>query len=83
MQEELFQQWKKAGQGKFPDAPNLKTVLRPKIDKVSRELLMQWGRAQPLLARPEVRQVIRARSAEIMSSITDKARMRAVSPLLE
>ena len=82
LQADLFRQWKQSGQGKFA-AADLKTVLRPKIDTVSRALLAQWARTQALLARSEARQILANRSAEILVSVQDQVRLRALSSLLE
>jgi len=83
LQADLFRQWKQSGQGKFAAAADLKTVLRPKIDTVSRALLAQWARTQALLARSEARQILANRSAEILVSVQDQVRLRALSSLLE
>lgn len=61
VQQADFDAWRAAGQGPFADVADLATVQRPRIDKVSGELLTALAAAQPSLDRRNVQEWLRNR----------------------
>jgi len=55
IQRALFQRWRDAGQGRFADAPDLATVIRPALDRLTPALLSALAAARPALSAPETR----------------------------
>lgn len=55
----LFQRWQDAGQGRFVDAPDLATTIRPALDRLTPALLSALASATPNLSDPESQSRIR------------------------
>ena len=65
IQRELFAQWERAGQGALADAPDLATVIRPRLDALTPRLLRELAMAWPALSDPGQRERIRAATKTI------------------
>lgn len=55
IQRDLFARWEAAGQGPFTGVPDLTTVLRPRLDDLTTELLRTLAAAWPALSDPAQR----------------------------
>jgi chorismate mutase len=84
IQEADFNAWKESGQGKFSDARDLTTDLRPELDKLSDQMLGQLAKVAPLLGDEETKTNVarRAKSALRGDGINDEVRTVAIRPLL-
>jgi chorismate mutase-like protein len=82
-QNELFQGWDVFKHGQFPDAPDLATVTRPKIDRLNEQLLHALADNWAVLSDPR-RQVDVERALHPMASeaLSAKAAAEAISPLV-
>lgn len=80
-----FNTWKKLGQGRFSDARDLKTELRPKLDKLSARMLGQLARMATTTDDIENRATISRRAKSLISGdgIDEEMRRVAIRPLLE
>ena len=81
-QGELFQGWDVFKRGQFPDAPDLATVTRPKLDALTTQLMHALADNWPVLSDPrrhdDVARAMQPMAAEDMSP---KAVAQAVAPL--
>lgn len=59
IQRTLFQRWQDTGQGRFADAPDLATTIRPALDRLTPALLTALAAATPELATPDAQTRIR------------------------
>ena len=81
-QNELFQGWDVFKHGQFPDAPDLATVTRPKLDKLTDQLLRALAENWPVLSDPKRRDdVLRAMHPMQADDISTKAVAEAIAPL--
>ena len=81
-QNELFQGWEVFRHGQFPDTPDLATVTRPKLDKLTAQLLHALAENWPLLADPKRRDdVQRAMHPMQAEDISARAVAEAIAPL--
>ena len=81
-QNELFQGWDVFKRGQFPDAPDLATVTRPRLDKLTEQLLHALADNWPLLGDPKRRDdVVRAMRPMQADDISAKAVNEAIAPL--
>lgn len=81
-QNELFQRWETLEQGPFPDAPDLASVTRPKLDQLTDQLLQALSENWHVLNDPEQRDgVLRAMRPMQAASVSEKAVAEAISPL--
>ena len=81
-QNELFQGWDVFRHGQFPDAPDLATVTRPKLDKLTDQLLRALAENWPVLSDPKRRDdVLRAMHPMQADEISTKAVAQAIAPL--
>ena len=81
-QNELFQGWDVFKHGQFPDAPDLATVTRPKLDKLTDQLLHALSENWPMLADPKRRDdVLRAMHPMQADDLSVKAVAEAIAPL--
>ncbi len=81
-QNELFQGWDVFKRGQFPDAPDLATVTRPKLDKITGLLLQALAENWPVLSDPKRREdVQRAMHPMQADDLSPKAVAEAISPL--
>jgi chorismate mutase-like protein len=81
-QNELFQGWDVFKRGEFPDAPDLATVTRPKIDKLTDQLLHALAEDWPVLSDPKRRDdVLRAMHPMQAEDLSAKAVAEAIAPL--
>ena len=84
VQNELFQGWDVFKHGQFPDAPDLATVTRPKLDKLTDELMHALAENWPVLGdakrRDDVARALRPMAAEDLST---KAVGEAIAPLVK
>jgi chorismate mutase-like protein len=83
IQRELYLGWEIFKRGPFPDAPDLATVTRPKLDKLSDELLHALAENYPVLSDPRQRAAV-ARAMRPMDAdeISEKAVDQAIKPLV-
>ncbi len=81
-QVELFRRWTDARQGPFPDAPDLATVTRPKLDQLTGQLLRALAQAWPLLGDPKRHEdVLRAMRPMRADEVSTRAVAAAIAPL--
>ena len=84
VQDELFQGWDAFKHGQFPDAPDLATVTRPRLDKLTDELMRALAENWPVLSDPkrrdDVARALRPMAAEELSA---KAVGEAIAPLVK
>jgi chorismate mutase len=59
IQRALFQRWESAGQGRFADAPDLASVIRPALDRLTPALLSALAASMPDLPEPAIQSRIR------------------------
>jgi len=83
VQRELFAGWEVFKRGPFPDAPDLATVTRPKIDQVNADLMHALAENYPVLTdskqRHAVNWALRPMEAD---AISEKAVSQAIAPLM-
>lgn len=60
IQREQFARWQQDGAGRFADAPDLSTVIRPRLDALTPQLMRELAAAWPALADPAQRSRIAA-----------------------
>jgi chorismate mutase-like protein len=81
-QNELFQGWDVSRHGPFPDAPDLATVTRPKLDRLTDRLLNalaeNWAVLSDPARRADVERAMHPMQAEDLSA---KAVAEAIAPL--
>ncbi|MES2018724.1 MAG: gamma subclass chorismate mutase AroQ [Pseudomonadota bacterium] len=82
IQRARFAQWEQAGAGQFADVPDLVTVIRPRLDGLTADLLRALGEAWPALADPCQRARIAAAMAHLEHA-TPQAAATVTAPLLE
>src|SRR5947208_1155681 len=84
LQHDLFHHWKKTRLGPFTNVPDLAKDLRPRIDKVSADLLGALAQAKTHFDRPETQDRIRSRGMQIVSGahITSQIRDVAQKPIM-
>jgi chorismate mutase-like protein len=81
-QNELFQGWDVFKRGQFPDAPDLATVTRPKLDRLTNQLLHALAANWPVLSDPKRRDaVMRAMHPMAAEDLSAKAVGEALAPL--
>ena len=81
-QNAMFQAWGAAGRGAFPDAPDLATATRPRLDQLTGELLHALAENWPLLNDPKRRDdVLRALRPMQAEDVSAQAVVEAISPL--
>ena len=81
-QNELFQGWDVFKRGQFPDAPDLAAVTRPKLDRLTDQLLHALAENWPVLSDPKRRDdVQRAMHPMQAEDISAKAVAEAIAPL--
>ncbi|MCK9685815.1 gamma subclass chorismate mutase AroQ [Comamonadaceae bacterium BS-T2-15] len=81
-QNELFQGWDVFKRGQFPDAPDLVTVTRPKLDRLTDQLLHALAENWPVLSDPTRREdVLRAMHPMQAEDLSAKAVTQAIAPL--
>ena len=81
-QNELFQGWDVFKHGQFPDAPDLATVTRPKLDKLTDQLLHALAENWPVLSDPKRHDdVVRAMRPMQAEDLSAKAVGEAIAPL--
>ena len=79
VQQADWQRWEAEGQKDFKDAPDLKTELRPKIDRLSEQLLAAFAAVLPQLAEPAARGRISHRAEQILTGEGIDAGVRATA----
>lgn len=77
-----FARWKRSGAGKFTDVPDLVTVIRPRLDALTPQLLQELAAAWPALADPCQRERIRAAMTTLDKS-TGAAAATVIAPLID
>ena len=81
-QSELFQGWDVFKRGQFADAPDLVTVTRPKLDRLTDQLLHALAENWPVLSDPKRRDdVLRAMHPMRAEDLSAKAVAEAIAPL--
>ena len=84
IQRQHFEQWHRLGAGTFPDALNLATVIRPRLDALTPQLLRELALAWPALADPKQRgRISEAMRAMTTSTISNEAATAAAAPLID
>lgn len=77
-----FVRWQQSGAGKFADVPDLVTVIRPRLDALTPQLLRELALAWPALADPAQQ----ARIAAVMAKLdngTPEAAATVTRPLID
>jgi chorismate mutase-like protein len=83
-QQELFQRWDVVKRGQFPDAPDLATVTRPRLDRLTELLLHELAETWPVLSDPGRREdVLRAMHPMQADEMSARAVVQALAPLGE
>lgn len=79
-----FENWKRDGVDQFADILDYKTELKPRIERIYENFMMQLKEVMPLLRKKNLSEVIKWRSNVILSdeSIDDSIRDTALQPLL-
>jgi chorismate mutase len=79
-----FENWKRDGVDQFADVHDFKTELRPRIERISENLMMQLKEVMPLLRKKNLGEVIKWRSTVLFTdeAIDDSIRDTALQPLL-
>ncbi len=81
-QNELFAGWDVFKRGQFPDAPDLASVTRPKLDKITELLLHELAQSWPVLGDPKRHDdVLRAMHPMQADELSAKAVAEALAPL--
>jgi chorismate mutase-like protein len=81
-QNDLFKGWDGSKRGQFPDAPDLATVTRPRLDKLTDQLLHALAENWPVLSDPKRRDdVVRAMHPMQAEDVSAKAVSEAIAPL--
>jgi serine protease Do len=82
LQENLHARWTKdGGVPSSGDIPDLKQTLRPRIDKVSMDLVHAFAKAQPYLRETAVHQLLRQRASQVLqgdAALEESVRNRAL-----
>jgi chorismate mutase len=82
IQRSHFVRWQQSGAGTFADVPDLVTVIRPRLDALTPQLLRELAAAWPAIADPTQQ----ARVAAVMSKLdnaTPEAAASAIAPLVD
>lgn len=74
--------WQQAGEGKFADVPDLVTVIRPRLDALTPQLLRELAAAWPALADPAQQARIAAAMAKLENG-TPEAAATVSAPLVD
>jgi chorismate mutase len=77
----LIAQWTLAHAGVFADAADPRAVLRPKIDRLTAELLAALAAVAPALTRHDAERIVEA--GQLPDEVMRLAMTRALEPLLE
>jgi chorismate mutase len=79
-----FENWKREGIDQFADILDYKTELKPQIERIYENFLVQLKEVMPLLRKKNLSEVIKWRSSVILSdeAIDDAIRDTALQPLL-
>lgn len=84
IQREQFTRWEQAGAGRFADAPDLATVIRPRLDALTPQLLRELAAAWPALADPAQRGRIATAMQSMRTATTSPAAATAAAaPLMD
>lgn len=70
IQTALFKEWTNKSQAPFENPPDLKTHIRPALDKLTTELLMALAAAKPALQAKDSQQAIKLAAADVSVSET-------------
>jgi chorismate mutase len=81
VQQADWRQWEVEEREVFADAPDLQTELRPKIDRLSEQLLAAYAEFLPKLAEPGAQERFERRAERILvgEGIDEKVRTRALA----
>jgi chorismate mutase-like protein len=77
----LIARWTLAHAGAFADAADPRAVLRPKIDRLTAELLAALAAVAPALTRDDAERIVQA--GQLPDEVMALAMTRALQPLLE
>ncbi len=84
IQREHFARWKRQGAARFDAAPDLATVIRPRLDALTPRLLRELAMVWPALADPAQRErIIAAMQGMTGGAISAAAEALAVAPLTD
>ena len=84
IQREHFARWQRQGAVRFDAAPDLATVIRPRLDALTPRLLRELAMVWPALADPAQRErIIAAMQGMAGSAISAEAAALAVAPLTD
>lgn len=84
IQREHFARWKRQGAARFDAAPDLATVIRPRLDALTPRLLRELAMVWPALADPAQRErIIAAMQGMTGGAISAAAAALAVAPLTD
>ncbi|WP_414663343.1 gamma subclass chorismate mutase AroQ [Horticoccus sp. 23ND18S-11] len=79
IQREQFARWQAAGQGRWADAPDLATVIRPRLDALTPRLLRELALTWPALSDPAQHARLTAATTRLESGTTSAAAARAAA----
>jgi len=77
-----FARWQMAGAGKFSDVPDLVTVIRPRLDALTPQLLRELAASWPTLSDPGQQARIRAAMSKLPNA-TPEAAATVTAPLID
>ena len=84
VQHELFSGWEVFKRGPFPDAPDLASVTRPKIDRINADLMRALADNYAILTDPGQRQAVAwALHPMEADQVSEKAVAQAIAPLVK
>jgi chorismate mutase-like protein len=82
IQRTQFAQWQQSAAGKFTDVPDLVTVIRPRLDALTPQLLRELAAVWPALADPAQQQRILAAMGKL-DNATPEAAATVIAPLVD
>jgi len=77
-----FARWQQSGAGKFADVPDLVTVIRPRLDALTPQLLRELAAAWPALADPGQQARIAAVMVKLDNGTPEEA-ATVIAPLID
>jgi chorismate mutase-like protein len=84
IQSEHFAQWRAKQQTKFENVPNLDTVIRPRLDQLTTQILRELAMTWPALVDPHERTRIAQAMRKLSTTrLSDEALQIAIKPLID
>jgi hypothetical protein len=83
VQHELFDDWEASKRGPFPDAPDLASVTRPRIDRINADLMRALADNYAILTDPARREAVAQALRPVEAGpVSEKAVAQAIAPLV-